>query len=78
MTKFDQEDLHEAPIGSKFSCIDLEEVLHNENVIRHYSILVKVRQDYWELMDENNDNILEKIHCSEDASIYNDWYTYYY
>ena len=55
----------------------MEEALHNINAIRHCSILAKVRQDYWELIDKNDDNILEKIHCSEDASVYNDWHAYY-
>ena len=77
MIKFDQENLYEAPIRSKFLCINLEEALHNENTIRCCSILVKVRQDYWELMDENDDNVLEKIHCSKDVGIYNDQYAYY-
>ena len=28
-------------------------------------------------MDKNNNNVLEKIHYSEDASVYNNWYAYY-
>ena len=43
MIKFDQENLHEALIRSKFPCINSEEVLHNKNTIRHCSILIKIR-----------------------------------
>ena len=29
-------------------------------------------------MNENDDNIMEKIHCSEDIGVYNDQHAYYH
>ena len=77
IVKDDAKDLMNYPIGSKFICVGSREPLYNSSFIHPQSDLVKLQNDYWELTDENDVDMLKIIVCAEAKGLCNEGFAYY-